>query len=260
MVLMAFVMAMLPGLAQAQQQEARTSVSYVDWAATLPAASFGAPLAFGAQWGQAFIGLAGSDGTGNYNKTDGSAAVGLGLGNAQELVGLEVDVTFNSLRNKPNEKALSTGALSLKLHRVLGNGFGVALGMDSVAHWGFKAANAKPSSYLALSKVIELKPNSPYFLVLSGGVGNGQYQNKAFQLNTPNVDFNKIGGFGSAALYVHPQVSLVAGYAGQNLSAGVSLVPLHNLPVVLTLGATDLQKKYGTKAHFVAALGYAISF
>ena len=53
-----------------------------------PASGFGVPSAFGADWGDAFIGIAGVTEGRTDDKADGSISLGAGFGNADDNVGV----------------------------------------------------------------------------------------------------------------------------------------------------------------------------
>jgi hypothetical protein len=256
--LCALMLLATPGAVSAQQVAAASAVTYIDRPAIAPGASLGTPMAFGAKWGQGFIGVSGTDGTGNVRKTDGSMAVGFGLGDPAETVGLEVTTAIISLKTRFGD----SGTVNAKLHRWLPWNSAIAIGVENAATWGTakKAPNVKANGYLALSKVFALQPDNPYhpyYLIVSGGFGNGRFQSNVFDAYTPNVNYNKIGGFASVGFHFHPQASLVASWTGKDLNAGLSIVPLHDYPIVLNLGAVDLLKHNQPKTRFIGSLGYA---
>ncbi len=254
------LLASAPALAQQEMQPmtSATAVTFIDRPAMPPGASFGTPMAFGAQWGQAFFGVSGTNGTGLSNKTDGSIAGGFGLGDPQKYVGLEVAASIISLKTRFGD----SGTVEAKLHRWLPGNAAIAIGAENIATWGTakKAPNVKANVYLALSKVFALQPDNPYhpyYLIVSGGIGNGRFQSNVFGSYTPNVNYNKVGGFASFGFHFHPQAGIVASWTGKDLNAGLSLIPLHDYPIVLNLGAIDILKHNQPKTHFVGSLGYA---
>ncbi len=260
LMLAAFAFMALPMAGVAGSVSAASAVTFLDRPAIPPGASFGTPMAFGAQWGQGFVGLSGSRRLGNVtgNKTDGSFAGGFGLGDPSKYVGLEVAASIISLKTRFGD----SGTVEAKLHRWLPGNAAIAVGVENLATWGTakRAPNVKPNAYLALSKVFALQPDNPYhpyYLIISGGFGNGRFQSNVFNSYTPNVNYNKIGGFASVGFHFHPQGSLIASWTGKDLNAGFSIVPLHDYPIVLNLGLVDILQRNQPKPSFVGSLGYA---
>ncbi len=248
----------MAGTASAQQMQSATAVQFIDRPAISPGASLGTPVGFGAKWGQAFAGIAGTDGVGNTRRTDGSMSVGFGLGDPEKYVGLETTVSIISLKTKFGD----SGAVNVAMHRWLPGNAAIAIGSENLGTWGTatKGPNIKPNVYMALSKVFALQPDNPYhpyYLILSGGVGSGRFQSTVFDAYTPGINANKVGGFASIGFHFHPQAAIVASWTGKDLNAGLSLVPLHDYPIVLNLGAVDLLKHNQPKARFIGSLGYA---
>jgi len=244
--------------AQIQHEQSASRIFFPDRPAIAPGGSLGTPMGFGAQWGQGFVGLSGTDGVGNTRKTDGSMAVGFGLGDPQKNVGLEVTAAIISLKTRFGD----SGTVNMKLHRWLPGNAAVAVGVENIGTWGTakKAPNVKPNGYLALSKVFALQPDNlyhAYYLIASGGFGNGRFQSSVFDAYTPNVKYNKMGAFASIGFHFHPQAALVSSWTGKDLNAGLSIVPFHDYPIVLDLGAVDLLRHNQPKTRFIGSLGYA---
>ena len=215
---------------------------------TAPGLSFGSPVAFGAAWGEAFVAVGGQTDSGGAHGLDGSASLGVGLGDAR-TVGLEMSVTAISL----SDTFAEDGDVSWKLHRSLPGRVSVAVGVDNTGRWG-AARGTKAGSYLVATKVFNLAPESarnPVPVSFNVGVGNGRFL-------APGD--NGINGFGSLAIAPWRRVSLVADYTGRDFNLGVSAIPFPRLPVVLTVGAINLGQRYGRDIEFAGGLGYRYSF
>src|SRR5688572_9795413 len=98
-----------------------------------PGSSASSPSAYGANWGNGFIGVGGQART-RFTPSqlpDGSAVVGFGLGNARDFLGLEVAVTSLSTFRQ----GFGTNyAASFKIHRSLPKNMGFAVGWENAVH------------------------------------------------------------------------------------------------------------------------------
>lgn len=83
---------------------------------TFTGSTVSSPSAFGANWGDLFIGGSYQSRARFTNRDDGGVVFGFGLGNDRKLVGLEVAVSsYSTVR----QGFLNNGGISLKLHRLL---------------------------------------------------------------------------------------------------------------------------------------------
>ncbi|MGL5098943.1 MAG: hypothetical protein ACRC6B_02725, partial [Fusobacteriaceae bacterium] len=72
---------------------------------------------------------------------------------------------------------------------------------------------------------------------------------------------SKIGGFAAVAVYLMPQLSLIADYTSGITTAGIGFVPFPKLPVSFTMGASDLFKHAEeNKVSFIAGVSAAYTF
>lgn len=217
-------------------------------------ASFGSPLAFGASWGNAGVGLFGQTLDGARHDADGGAGFVVGFGDAQKAVGLEASMAFSSLFGSQGSNGGfgDNGSFGLKLHTALPYGAAFAVGVSSIGRFGDDNDAERSSVYAVGTKVFALPVGSgSKDLVLNLGVGDNAYQK-------PTKD--GVGVFGSAAFYFTRQVSVVADYTGRFLNAGVSAAPFAQYPLTLTVGAINLAEKYGGKTELGASVGYGFKF
>ena len=186
-----------------------------------PGTSSGSPIAFGANWNDAFVGF-GVQSPVRYSAAgdaDGSASVGFGLGNSSNAVGLEVAVNaLSSIRSGVGNRV----GVGLKAHKLLGDNWGIALGVQGVQ----LNANAddRNSIYGVVTKAFSLEGTAlSQFkgLTWSGGIGTEAFQ-MAGDLNTGK---HGVGIFTSAALRVNDASSVILDWSGQDLNLGVSFVP-----------------------------------
>ena len=217
------------------------------------AGSFGAPLGFGAAWGDFGVGLYAQ----TLNDTeDGGLGAGIGFGNAEEAVGLEVGVAFSSLLRSSGSSAGfgEAGSFSAKLHRRVAAGTAIAIGAQGFGRWGDENNDAQSTSpFLAISQMVPIPffDGRPRLLMISAGIADGF-------IAKPRED--DVGGFGSLALFFSPRFSAIVDYAGSSLTTALSWAPLPNWPLTLGLGATNLNGIYGGDTEVAASLGYGFQF
>ena len=201
-----------------------------------PGTSSGSPIAFGANWNDAFIG-AGLQAPVRYSANgdaDGSVSMGFGLGNASDIAGLEVAINaLSTVRSGVGNRV----GFGFKAHKILADNWGVALGVQGVQL--NSNADDRNSIYGVVTKAFSLEGTAlSQFkgLTWSGGIGTEAFQ-MAGDLNTGK---HGVGIFTSAALRVNEASSVILDWSGQDLNLGVSFVPFKNLPLVLSPAISDL--------------------
>ena len=212
-----------------------------------PGSSAGTPTAYGAGWGQAFIGgglFFPFDG-----KVDGSMSVGFGLGNAVKSAGLEVAFNIISLGGQNNffGDFADSGTVGLKLHRILSRDTAVAVGWSNAIKWG-EADIPQETIYGVVSQRFDA-------LSVSVGVGSGSFRSKGARNareNDPNL-------FASIGYRVTPQASLVSSWTGSGLNLGASFVPFKQSPVVINAIFTDVTDNLNSSGFSLSA-GYSLQF
>lgn len=221
-----------------------------------PGSSASSPSAYGANWGDGFIGVGGQART-RYTESrvpDGSAVAGLGLGNARDLIGLEL--AFTSLSTF-RQGFLTNSAMSVKLHRALPRNFAIAIGLENIVVLG--AGDADESFYGVISSVFPLRSEATdplSTLTVSLGAGNGRFRSEDDVLEQNEG----IGFFGSAGLRLLEPLSLIADWTGQDLVLALSLVPFVRVPLILTPGIADVTGTAGDGARFVMGAGMGFQF
>jgi hypothetical protein len=233
-----------------------------------PGTNSGTPFAFGPSWRDAFIGAGYQNETRGFydpvtktvspnNKNDGTAALGFGLGDARDLIGLEVDV--NSL-STVRSGFFNRTALSFKAHRMIGNTAALAVGVENAVIAGGQKTDGTDSWFGVFSKVFVLSSGddstSGRALTISAGAGNGRFRRPA------DVSKNAatVNAFGSVALLVFRQVSVLADYTGQDLNVGLSIVPISAFPVVITPAIADVTQTASRTARFIIGAGIGMHF
>lgn len=222
-------------------------------APSAPGISILTPSAYGQSWGSASIGVGLQSRTRFSEKPDGVLGLGIGLGNAQKSVGLDIGLTFVDLIGNTAQD----GTVSLKLHRRLPEDFAVAVGVKNLIRFG--DTDSGTGYYGVVTKRFGLqedvqKPFSQVFV--SAGVGSGQFRSEL----DISQDRDSVGIFGSVAVRVAEPVSAIAEWSGQDLTLGLSIVPLRDIPLVITPAVTDITGNAGDGSRFILGIGYAISF
>jgi hypothetical protein len=234
-------------------------------ASSAPSSSLGIPTGFGAQWGNAWLGGAYGSSRLFNPSSDGSIGLGIGFGDARNLVGLEVFTGIFNLSGSENSiggSAGSGGAVGFKLHRLLDvrGYFSAGLGMTNAIRWGTQ--NTYGGDYDTYFGVVTGRfdlqegQENPLPLIISAGLGTGAFRS----LGALNANEQNVNVFGSVALRVIPEVSLISTWTGSQLNLGTSLAPFRNFPLVLNLGAGDVTGAYPQGTRFIMSLGYGIKF
>lgn len=215
-----------------------------------PGNSVGSQSAWGAGWGDFFAGVGYQARARFSSLPDGSASFGFGLGNPRRNVGLEVGLNSASTFHQNIGK---NGSVSLKLHRVLIGAYGVAVGVENAASWG--GTDGGSSTYGVLSNTYRTRADPSGFfgsLALNVGVGNSRFFS---QQDLARGRTGGVNAFGSVGVRLMPRASLIIDWTGQDLVAGLSLVPFRSSPLILSLGAADLTRRAGDGPRFITGLG-----
>nr|WP_253852069.1 hypothetical protein [Microcystis sp. MC19] len=218
-----------------------------------PSGSISTPSAFGATFGQIFGGFGFQSRTRFTNQADGGLALGGGLGDPQKIVGLDVTLAILSLF----DDNAGRGSFSFKIHRSLPESFAVALGFENAINWG--GTDGGSSIYGVVSKFFQLTKTTkePFSqLTLSLGVGGGRFRSEG----AIEDGVNSLGVFASAGLRIVEPVSAIVEWSGQDLNAGISLIPFPKIPLTVNLAGADLTGNAGDGARFVMSIGYNYFF
>jgi S-layer homology domain len=187
-----------------------------------PASGITTPSAFGANWGDIFVGA------GYQNNLpvaiappgDGNSTVygaGIGLGNARDLIGLEA--SYTSAGSSIGER----GGVNFKLHKLLGDNVSVAAGWENAIRNGYTTANDPRDTYYGvITGILPVGDTSNF--TASVGVGNGRFRT----FDDLTADNNTTNIFGSLGFRLTENIALAADYNGRNFSIG--------LPLTLKLG------------------------
>lgn len=253
---------------QLTEDQKRAIVALLTAPKAAPGIGIGVPTGFGAQGGQVFASIGGvtTEKTATLKDgLDGAATVGMGFGDSNEFVALEVQANIISLTNNaPGSDFGEEGSVSVKLSRNIGRTSAISVGAEDVTTWGDSTNNVKASGYVAFTTFKALSDNLSNPLTVSFTIGAGTQR---FQEVKNNVRDNEAGLFGAVSLAVHRQVSLIAEHNGNYANAGVSIVPMKNYPLVVTLSAVNVNEvsaaNGGTTTgdtEFGGSVGYSWNF
>lgn len=224
-----------------------------------PSSSILSPTAFTARWGQAFAGAGFQERTRFTDSSDGAISTGFGVGDPRKNVAFQTTITVLDLfSNRDYDDGLmKRGSFSFKAGRMVGNNWMVAVGIENAIVWGF--TDAGTSAYGVASRTFNLKESTAEplsRLTVSLGLGNGRFRTE----DDFNDDKNTVNVFGSVGLRIAQPVSAIADWSGQDLSLGVSVVPLPNIPLVITPALTDITGAAGDGVRFRVGVGYSYFF
>jgi hypothetical protein len=224
-----------------------------------PALSFSNPVGFGADDNTVFAVASFQGRSRRGSKSDGEFGIGYAFGDAVKSVGAELSYTVDSLGTNTG---FGSGGFNAKVHRRISNDSSVAVGWNhfAVINTGKGAVDyPKNSYYAAYTKIFRTQEfiEQPLSRVaVTVGVGSGQFlaEKEALKDNPSGINV-----FGSLGVRILKPVSAVVEWTGQDLAAGLSIVPFENFPLVITPGFRDITGA-GDGARFVLGTGIAFKF
>lgn len=221
--------------------------------AAVPGFTMSAPAGLVPGAGVVFGGVSGT--RNDVEGTDGAMGFGFGYGNPYETVGGAVSLSIGSI-NPDDGGAFNRGNLNVSVgHTFAEYGFGVAVGMTGATVWHDNDGDdVDPSFYAAATKLL---PNDVAPVILTAGFGNNAYADT----NSTGDKKDKVYPFVSGAVYILPQVSLIADFTSGVTSVGVGVVPFPTIPVTVTVGAYDVAKQGNqNETSFIGSLSAAYVF
>lgn len=219
-----------------------------------PGATLSIPGAWGASWGLFFTGAGYQQRTRFTDSDDGAVFAGFGLGNPLETLGIEVALTsVSTLRSG----FLDRSTVSFKVHRVIGNDIGLAVGYENALEFGTDLDGGQ-SLYAVAGKAFVLGAPTDFFsqITLHLGVGDGRFRSE----DDIEAGRDGFGVFGAAAVRATERVAVIADWGGQDLALGLSIVPLPSIPLTLTPTLVDVTGSAGDGTRFTIGLGFATRF
>ncbi len=223
-----------------------------------PATGITTPSAFGANWGDLFVGA-------GYQSNlpaaiappgDGNSTVygaGIGLGDARNFVGLEASYTA------AGTTVADRGGVNFKLHKLLGENVAIAAGWENAIRNGYTAANdPKDTYYGVLTGILPVGQTSNF--TASVGAGNGRFRN----FGDLTVDNNTANIFGGLGFRFSENIAVAADYNGRNLSVSLPLtvklgdsIGLQVTPALLDVAG---DQNTGPKSRFAIGGGIGVKF
>jgi hypothetical protein len=216
-----------------------------------PALSIYIPVGFGADRGTLFLSGTYQDSVRVDEGSVGTGGIGIGLGNAQKTVGVELSYAFETTDND-----FGDGGFNVKVHRRLGRDLSLAAGWNGFLN--LTRNDFEHSKYGVITQIFRIQDSldKPFSRVaFTVGVGDGQFRSNG----AVEADENDINVFGNVALRVVRPISFIAEWTGQDLGLGFSIAPFKNFPFVITPAARDLLGA-GGDPRFVIGAGTAIRF
>jgi hypothetical protein len=245
-----------------------------------PGITIANPTGFGVDKNKPFFGI-GVERT-RINSFDGGAAVGIGLGNADTAIGVEIAYTASSISpaklfgNKSaiaaSDRPFGSGSFGVKLHRRFPGNWSVALGGNGLINIGPKGAsildptiqNELQGTYYAVAtKLIPLKqdPDANFsLLTFTAGLGSGYFLTDKQYLSQLLDGKFPVNPFGSISLQINRSTSAILEWSGQDLGFGVSFVPFKRLPIVLTPTIRDIIRLPGVANGPRFTIGIGLGF
>ncbi|MFA6878627.1 MAG: hypothetical protein WCQ76_06965 [Fusobacterium sp.] len=217
---------------------------------SVPSFSLGAPAGLAGGFGGAFIGVSGIT---DKDDTDGGMSIGMGYGDPNKIGG-NVSLGIGSI-DPVDGGALNRGALNISAgHNFREHLIGVSVGVNSINLWHDNGEDydKTPSIYVATTKLLA---NERFPMAMTLGFGNNNYA----KVNESGDKDEHFYPFLSGAVYVMPQLSLIADYTSDIVTLGIGVVPFPDLPVSLTFGAYDVgHERDEDKVSFIGSL--SVSF
>jgi hypothetical protein len=240
----------LPQMSSAEWRSKLTLRRPATHLVAVPAASISSPTGFGVDMGEAYVGVAYQQRTRFTDLDDATASIGVGLGDRDRYVGLELSATsYSTLRGGG---PFETGGLNVKLHRSFGDIWGVAVGYENAVSWG--GSDAGHSPYASVTRVFRLHddPTRPFSAIAATlGAGGGRFRSE----DDVTADRETVNPFGAIGIQVAEPLSLTADWNGQDLFAAASIAPLRRVPLVINAGVADITGSAGDGARFILSAG-----
>lgn len=231
-----------------------------------PVGGLNTPSAFGASWGNVFVGTSYQSSTRaalylnppnpGQARNDGAVYLGVGLGDARNFLGLETVATSYSTAISG---FLNAGTVSFKLHKQFGDNFAIAGGYENAIPWS-KGLDGGQTGYGVATLVLNPDPNLGFFsnTTISVGGGAGRFRN----VGDIRTGKDSYGVFGSLGTRLSPNFSLVADWTGQDLGIGIPITIYlsDSATIQLVPSVIDLVNKETGGARFVVNGGLGFRF
>jgi hypothetical protein len=208
--------------------------------------------AFGANWGDLFIGGSAATPGRQRNRIDGYLGLGFGLGDASNLIGSTVSFNMQSIRNFG-----ATNGIDVDFHRIVFNDtqtqVAMAVGVTNLIkiYSGNYPDRLAEGYWGAITSYTFLRPDDPVNslpLALTVGGASGQFQQ------------TDVGIFGGVGIQLAPQLGVGAAWSGVSLDLGMSYVPIPTSPLTLTMEGIDLTNNTPGGPRFLLGINVGYNF
>ena len=208
--------------------------------------------AFGANWGDLFVGGTVATAGNDRPRIDSYAGFGFGLGDASNLIGSTISFNMQSIRNFG-----ATNGINVDLHRVVFSNpqtqVAMAVGVTNLIklYSGDYPDRLAEGYWGAITSYIFLSPDDPVNtlpLALTVGGASGQY------------DQTDVGIFGGVGIQLAPQLGIGAAWSGVSLDLGMSYVPIPTFPLTLTMEGIDLTNNTPGGPRFLLGINVGYNF
>lgn len=227
-----------------------------DEVAILPVFSLGAPTGMVSSWGSASIAVGTlATETVGAKRADASASMSMGLGNPNTSIGSTVSLSIGSVN--PDGGMAERGSFGVSIGKFFTKyQFGVAVGGIDVAGWNDITTKRDHSVYVAATKIL---PFDKHPVIVSLGAGNNAFAD--VQTTAPDPK-DETEPFLAVAYYLSPHINLIVDQTAGVLSLGTSIVPVAKWPLVITLGAYDINEDVPgtTSVSFTGSIAYSFTF
>lgn len=233
------------GQAGAQDSAVQAATQSISVPKGFASSAFQVPAAAGGSLGSVGVGVYGQTIDSVNDDADGSVGLNVGLGDPSRWLGLDLSASFSSLFESRggSDGFGEAGSLGVKVHRSLPGFTSVAIGVQSFGRWGAVQPTSRSSIYAVATKFF-----------MTGGTGIAATVGAGDVAYSASVD--GVGPIAAVAWYITPSVSLIGEYTGRFANVALSAAPITSLPMTITVGAVNLNDRFGLGTQFAATVGY----
>ena len=233
-----------------------------------PSLSISIPTGFSGNGLSLYGGISFVDRVRYSDLSDAAITVGVGGGDPEKYVGFSVSGTAYDVYGSSFGKSFG---LHASISRMLTNSLSISLGANNILLSSDAENFQILSAYLAATKVLQLRQSKWFrWASLTLGVGNGAFNSEdktneivMTEFDVPGVDeknWENFGIFGGFSVAVLPRLNVIANWTGQDLDAGVSVVPFSKMGLVVSAAALDITENAGDGVRWGGNVGYTYQF
>jgi hypothetical protein len=226
-----------------------------DLGISAPAYTISNPSGYGLTFGSASLAAGFSTEPSEQEEGQAGLGFGIGLGDPDQWVGLDLTYTFGNLLDEGN------GGLSAKIHRSLVStdqvNLALAVGWEDFATTGDTPRVS--SVYGVATAIFKLQPDiraSFSRLSVTLGVGGGRFRSE----EDIRDGEESVNVFASGSLRIARSLSVIAEWTGQELSAGISWAPFKQYNFYITPSLRNLTADDSENVRFSLSTGVLIQF